>query len=78
MVVGIIIVYDIYIRRKRVFDMNDFKSIQELLNEICSCIAVDESGKSFIRTKAGTGGSIDLTQDTNPTPDPETLDADIL
>ena len=58
--------------------MNDFKSIQELLNEICSCIAIDKNGNSFIRTKAGTGGSVDLTQDTNPTLDPETLDANTL
>ena len=43
--------------------MTEFKSIQELLNEICSCITVDENGKSFIRTKAGTGGD-------TPTPDP--------
>ena len=63
---------------RKVFDMNDFKSIQELLNEIRSCIAVDESGNSFIRTKAGTGGSVDPTQDTNPTPDPETFDANAL
>lgn len=63
---------------KRVFDMNDFKSIQELLNEICSCVAVDESGNSFIRTKAGTSGSVDPASDTNPAPDPETFDADTL
>ena len=58
--------------------MNDFKSIQELLNEICSCVAIDESGNSFIRTKAGTGGSVDPTPDPNPVPDPETLDANTL
>ena len=58
--------------------MNDFKSIQELLNEICSCIAVDESGNSFIRTKAGTGGSVDPTSDTNTTPNAETFDANTL
>lgn len=50
---------------KGVFDMNDFKSIQELLNELCSCIAVDENGNSFVRTKAGTGSSV------NPKSDPE-------
>ena len=54
--------------------MTDFKSIQELLNEICSCVAIDENGNSFIRTKAGAGGSIDPTQDHNSTPDPETSD----
>ena len=54
--------------------MNDFKSIQELLNEICSCIAVDENGKSVIRTKAGTGGSVDPTTDPNPASNPETFD----
>ena len=58
--------------------MNDFKSIQELLNEICSCIAIDESGNSFIRTKAGTSDSVDPTSYNNPTPDPETFDADTL
>ena len=60
------------------FDMIDFKSIQELLNEICSCIAVDENGNSFIRAKAGTAGSVDLTPDPNPAPDPETFDAHTL
>ena len=55
-----------------------FLSIQELLNEICSCIAVDESGNSFIRTKVGTGGSVDPTSDPNPTSDPETFEADTL
>lgn len=55
-----------------------FLSIQELLNEICSCIAVDESGNSFIRTKAGMGGSVDPTSDANPMPDPKTLDANTL
>ena len=63
---------------RKVFDMNDFKSIQELLNELCSCIAVDENGKSFIKTKAGTGGSVDPTPDPNPMSDPETFDADTL
>lgn len=50
--------------------MIDFKSIQELLNEICSCIAVDENGNSFIRTKARTGGNVDPTSEPNPTPNP--------
>lgn len=54
--------------------MTDFRSIQELLNEICSCIAIDESGNSFIRTKAGTGSSVDPTSYPNPAPDPETSD----
>lgn len=47
--------------------MTDFKSIQELLNEICSCITIDENGKSFIRTKTGTTNNIDPTQDPNST-----------
>lgn len=58
--------------------MNDFKSIQELLNEICSCVAIDENGNSFIRTKAGTGSNTDPTPDPNPTPDSKTLDANTL
>lgn len=64
---------------KGVFDMNDFKSIQELLNELCSCIAIDENGKSFIRTKANTGGSAYPTSDLEPGRDssPETSDANI-
>lgn len=57
-----------------VFDMTDFKSIQELLNEICSCIAIDENGNSFIRTKTGTTSSVDSTPHPNSTPDPETSD----
>lgn len=62
-----------------VFDMNDFKSIQELLNEICSCVAIDENGKSFIRTKAGTGGSVDPASDREPSGDesPETSDTNM-
>ena len=54
--------------------MTEYKSIQELLNELCSCIAIDKNGKSFIRTKAGTGGNVDPTPDTNPTPNTETSD----
>ena len=54
--------------------MTDFKSIQELLNELCSCIAIDNSGQSYIRTKAGAGGSIDPTPDPNSTQDPGTSD----
>ena len=63
-----------------VFDMTEYKSIQELLNELCSCIAIDENGKSFIRTKAGTGGSVDPTPDPDPgpSPEPETFDANTL
>ena len=59
--------------------MTEFKSIQELLNELCSCIAVDENGKSSIRTKAGTGGNVDPTSDPKPSGDssPETSDASI-
>ena len=64
---------------KGVFDMTEYKSIQELLNTLCSCIAVDDSGQSYIRTKAGTGGSVNPTPDPDPTPDPEpeTFDANI-
>ena len=57
---------------------NGYKSVQELLRVLCSCIAIDESGNSFIRTKAGTGGSVDPTSDTNPMPDLETFDANTL
>ena len=55
---------------KGVFDMTEYKSIQELLNTLCSCIAIDENGNSFIRTKAGTGGSVNPTPGPNPTPNP--------
>ena len=58
--------------------MTDFKSIQELLNEICSCVAIDENGNSFIRTKAGASGSIDPTSDPNSMQDPETSDTNTL
>lgn len=61
-----------------IFDMIDFKSIQELLNEICSCIAIDENGNSFIRTKARTGSGVDPTTDPNPATDPETFDTNTL
>ena len=47
--------------------MTEFKSIQELLNTLCSCIAVDDNGQSYIRTKAGSGGSVDPTPDPDPT-----------
>lgn len=33
-------------------DTTELKSTQELLNMLCSCIAVDDNGQSFIRTKA--------------------------
>lgn len=33
-------------------DTTKLKSTQELLNMLCSCIAVDDNGQSFIRTKA--------------------------
>lgn len=33
-------------------DTTELKSTQELLNILCSCIAVDDNGQSFIRTKA--------------------------
>ena len=59
---------------KGVFDMTEYKSIQELLNEICSCVAIDENGNSFIRTKTGAGDSINPTPDPNSTPDPGTSD----
>ena len=47
--------------------MTEYKSIQELLNTLCSCIAVDDNGQSYIRTKAGSGGSVDPTPDPDPT-----------
>lgn len=58
-------------------DVTDYKSIQELLNELCSCIAIDENGKSFIRTKAGAGGNVDPTSVPRPGGDssPKTPDA---
>ena len=60
-------------------DVTDYKSIQELLNELCSCIAIDENGKSFIRTKAGVGSSVYTTSDLEPSGDSshETSDANI-
>ena len=58
--------------------MTDFRSIQELLNEICSCVAIDENGNSFIRTKAGTTSGVDPIPDPNPISDPETFDANTL
>lgn len=58
--------------------MTEYKSIQELLNELCSCIAIDENGNSFIRTKAGTGSSAGLTLDPNPTADPKTFDTNTI
>ena len=41
--------------------MTEFKSIQELLNTLCSCVAVDDSGQSYIRAKASSA---------TPDPDP--------
>lgn len=49
--------------------MAEYKSIQELLNTLCSCIAIDDSGQSYIRTKAGTGGDTPK-PDPDPMPDP--------
>lgn len=57
--------------------MTEYKSIQELLSELCSCIATDENGKSFIRTKAGTGVSADPGPNPNPDPEPEMFDPNI-
>ena len=37
--------------------MTEYKSIQELLYALCSCIAIDVNGQSFIRTKAGSGAT---------------------
>lgn len=58
---------------------NGYKSVQELLRILCSCIAVDDSGQSYIRTKAGTGGNVDPTSDpeSGPSPEPEPFDANI-
>ena len=50
---------------KGVFDMTEYKSIQELLNILCSCIVVDDSGQSYIRTKASS-----VKPDPGPDPDP--------
>ena len=32
----------------------EFKSVQELLEDLSDCIAVDEAGQSYLRTKAKT------------------------
>ena len=37
--------------------MTGYKSIQELLYALCSCIVIDGNGQSFIRTKAGSGAT---------------------
>ena len=35
----------------------EFKSVQELLEDLSECIAVDDSGQSYLRTKAKTNES---------------------
>ena len=50
--------------------MTEYKSIQELLNELCSCIAVDDRGQSYIRTKAN-GVTPGPDPDPGPGPDPD-------
>ena len=61
--------------------MTEYKSIQELLYALCSCIAIDDNGQSFIRTKAGSGATPtpdpDPDPDPGPSPEPETFDANI-
>lgn len=59
--------------------MAEFKSIQELLNTLCSCIAIDDNGQPFIRTKAisGMDPTPDPDPDPTPEPEPETFDANI-
>ena len=37
---------------KGVFDMTEFKSIQELLNALYSCIAIDDKGNAYLRTNS--------------------------
>ena len=32
----------------------EYKSVQELLEDLSDCIAVDEAGQSYLRTKAKT------------------------
>ena len=32
----------------------EFKSVQELLEDLSDCVAVDDSGQSYLRTKAKT------------------------
>ena len=34
-----------------------YKSVQELLEDLSDCIAVDDSGQSYLRTKAKTESS---------------------
>lgn len=60
-------------------DINGYKSIQELLNTLCFCIAVDDSGQSYIRTKVNKGSSVNPTSDPEPGGDssPKTSDANI-
>ena len=58
--------------------MTEFKSIQELLNALCSCIAVDDNGQSFIRTNSsGVIPSPGPGLGPGPDPEPETFDANI-
>lgn len=43
----------------------EFKSVQELLEDLSDCIAVDDSGQSYIRTKAKTNESTNNTDTQN-------------
>ena len=45
--------------------MTEFKSIQELLNALYSCIAIDDKGNAYLRTN-----SSGVTPDPGPDPDP--------
>ena len=51
---------------KGVFDMTEFKSIQELLNALYSCIAIDDKGNAYLRTN-----SSGVTPDPGPDPGPD-------
>lgn len=46
--------------------MTEFKSIQELLNALYSCIAIDDKGNAYLRTNSSS-----VTPDPDPGPDPD-------
>ena len=50
--------------------MTEFKSIQELLNALYSCIAIDDKGNSYLRTNSS-GVKPDPGPDPGPDPDPD-------
>ena len=49
--------------------MTEFKSIQELLNALYSCIAIDDKGNAYLRTNSS-GVTPDPGPDPGPDPDP--------